>query len=123
MVPYPFLECNFESVMRCNGKGEKEFVKAREKAQQLGVPAALPEHPGLVSSKHVGWLTTSCNTKFRRSKTLLYPPLVLAQTWHTPVHVGTYIHTHTHMHRREHTLIKKINLLKSVCWWKAESGL
>lgn len=34
--------------MSCDGKREDGFVKAREMAQQLRMPAALPEHPSLV---------------------------------------------------------------------------
>lgn len=33
--------------MRCDGKEENEFVKAREMAQLLRMPAALTEHPSL----------------------------------------------------------------------------
>lgn len=46
------------------------YFGAGERAQQLSMCGALAEYPSLIPSMQVGWLTTACNPRYRKTRHL-----------------------------------------------------
>lgn len=84
----------------------------KDEALWLAAHTAFPEKQGLISSSHIRWLTTLCNSSFRscehRSTYILFPIHVMTKTTND-VHEGV-IHDLVSSCSRQHCHVWKNNI-------------